>query len=316
MPQRNKNTPRQRHCISKRSSPYNVDFPKGKNDIRTWPGFETSEKAFFIQHGCPGCIKCTPKSNNSICKGRIDLLRSSAKRINWNWAEAASKLADKFSDCAPTKYACGSPACAVCLRRYRINMIAAIDRFFPRGKDFLFITLLSKDWVVHENEIFSLKAKNIVNTVRYQLDQCGLKDSVPVIGFIDGEYNAEKKQFCLHMHLLMPPFIADILKDSLGRYYTKGKHNEIFHRPMDIRSLGHENDRERTLLYMIKTYWGRVMESEKSKSRNGKVRKAIQGRPHNLYLLWLNQYKFSELRLLYGVRLKNNDFVISCVKRK
>lgn len=284
-----KRTAKKPRKMNARNDPYYYTWLYNPKKVRKWEkefSFDTEDKSI---------------SEQDI---RIELLHAASKRKSWSHALAASDLADKLIMCAGKHDACGSMACPTCVRRWRINMITAMDRFFP-DKPFAFVTLLSKYWV--KKDIFQLKAATILSTVRKQFEAASpILSCGPAIGFIDGEYWEKEELFCLHVHIAMPAKYTGKLEKLAYQFYNAERHNGMFSKPKVTMQV--TKSKVRLLNYLLKTYW---VKKASGKKRDTKDRHRIKGRPHTMYLLWLDQYRISNLRILHNIQFNSKGGIVS-----
>lgn len=125
-------------------------------------------------------------------------------------------------------------------------------------------------------------------------------------GVIEGEYWEKEELFCLHVHIAMPAKYTGKLEKLAYQFYNAERHNGMFSKPKVTMQV--TKSKVRLLNYLLKTYW---VKKASGKKRDTKDRHRIKGRPHTMYLLWLDQYRISNLRILHNIQFNSKGGIVS-----
>ena len=225
-------------------------------------------------------------------------------------------LAVKLADCAQD-YRCESSACPQCVRHNRRGFYPAatvLSKQYNMDNQRT-VTLIYYSEAMTSKELKYFTPNRLTERVRKQLTRCGFQN--PVIGGLELDYHEDIDLWIPHFHLLVTNDI-DPLETLREKYLikekrtpSKGTHTTPTSRPMMVQRLKRP---PKQLSYLCKQRWqsisayiGTVKGKRKRKTR--KLR--LKGYKFILSLIVLDSYTFSDLMILYKVRVVNNEFKVS-----
>ena len=268
-------TRRQNQEIARRRfDPWQTDLPARDFDPgKIVPGFESLAAA---------------RSESQI---RQECLREGQK-------ETHQQLADRLAACNRGR-PCLSPACSLCVGRFRIWCISQALRFFEDEADLIAVTIINDEHAVPRRHLKTVDARRMGRTLRQQMRRVQLE--APIIGGIDGDYREKTEQWRPHFHLIAPASTRPAFRELNERFY-KGKGDS--YRPVKISEVG---DRAEQVSYCFKGYW-------RSKSwffSEGEWREGSGGRlagyRQRQWLLWRDRFSISDFMFLFGARRYGNE---------
>lgn len=221
-------------------------------------------------------------------------------------------LAEKLAQCEGAHNPCGSLACPVCNRRWRLVETNGFVRFCQENncRGVAHVTLLADAWSVSESDYKAIKLSNINAVIRYQLKQAGFDRFI--LAYIEAENDDDRKTLDFHVHMLIPYKNKSGTKTKLkilrDRFYTTVRHAK-FSKPMVVQFVEmHEvRDMLKVTTYAQKSYWGRT--NEAARKRNVKYR--IKNPLHSRLLVWLDAHHRSNVRIIIGASFRQGVFTLS-----
>ncbi|MBX3617242.1 hypothetical protein [Nitrosomonas sp.] len=223
-------------------------------------------------------------------------------------------LAEKLADCAQD-YRCESPACPRCVRHNRrgfYDAAAALSKQHDRANQRT-VTLIYYSEAMTNEELESFDPNRLTERVRKQLTRSGFQN--PVIGGLELDYHEDIDLWIPHFHLLVTNDIEplEILREKYFRKEkrptSKGTHTTPTSRPMMVQRLKRP---PKQLSYLCKQRWQSIsayIAIVTGKRRTDKHR--LETYKFILSLIVLDSYTFSDLMILYKVRVVNNEFKVS-----
>lgn len=223
-------------------------------------------------------------------------------------------LAGKLADCA-TDYRCESPACPQCVRHNRrgfYHAATALSKQHDMANQRT-VTLIYYSEALISKELKDFNPNRLTERVRKQLTRCGF--NYPVIGGLELDYHEDIDLWIPHFHLLVTNDIEplEILREKYLRKEkrppSKGTHTTPTSRPMMVQKLKRT---PKQLSYLCKQRWQSIsayIAIVAGKRRTDKHR--LETYKFILSLIVLDSYTFSDLMILYKVRVVNNEFKVS-----
>lgn len=223
-------------------------------------------------------------------------------------------LAEKLADCAKD-YRCASPACPQCVRHNRrghYNAAAALSKLHDMANQRT-VTLIYYSEAKTSEELEHFDPILLKDRLRQQLIRCGFKH--PVIGGLELDYHEDTKRWIPHFHLLVVDD-AEPLDKLRKKHFKKEKRpaSESMHttptsRAMMVQELKHP---PKQLSYLCKQRWQSIcayINIVTGKRRTKKYRLELY--KFILSLAVLDSYTFSDLMILYRVRVVSNEFRVT-----
>ena len=261
----------------------NPDFYDIKKDL---PGFESKQ----------ACIKESQIRQKALIK------------------EGYHDLAGKLADCAED-YRCESPACPQCVRHNRrgfYHAAAVLSEQYDLANQRT-VTLICYSEAMTNEELENFDPNRLKEKVRKQLTRCGFEN--PVIGGLELYYHEDIGLWIPHFHLLVVDD-AEPLITLRKKHFKKEKRptsdnppTSYISRSMMVQELKHPPEQ---LSYLCKQRWQSIcayIDTVKGKRKTRKLR--LKGYKFILSLAVLDRYTFSDLMLLYRVRIVNNEFRVT-----
>lgn len=223
-------------------------------------------------------------------------------------------LAGKLADCA-ADYRCESPACPKCVRHNRrgfYHAATALSKQHDMANQRT-VTLIYHSEALTSEELKDFNPNRLTERVRKQLTRCGFQN--PVIGGLELDYHEDIELWIPHFHLLVTNDTEplEILREKYlakeKRPPSKSTHTTPTSRPMMVQKLKRP---PKQLSYLCKQRWQSIcayIDSFKGKRRTDKHR--LETYKFILSLIVLDSYTFSDLMILYKVRVVNNEFKVS-----
>lgn len=228
--------------------------------------------------------------------------------------EGYHDLAEKLADCAED-YRCASPACPQCVRHNRrghYHAAAALSKQHDMANQRT-VTLIYYSEAMTSKELKDFDPKRLTERLRKQLTRCGFKN--PVIGGLELDYHEDIKRWIPHFHLLVVDD-AEPLDTLRKKHFKKEKRptsdsssTSYISRSMMVQELKHP---PKQLSYLCKQRWQSIcayIDIVTGKRKTRKLR--LKGYKFILSLTVLDSYTFSDLMLLYRVRVVNNEFRVT-----
>lgn len=228
--------------------------------------------------------------------------------------EGYHDLAGKLADCAED-YRCESPACPQCVRHNRrgfYHPTTALSKQYNRANQRT-VTLIYYSEALTSEELKDFYPNRLTERVRKQLTRGGFQN--PVIGGLELDYHEDIGLWIPHFHLLVVDD-AEPLITLRKKHFKKEKRpaSESMHttptsRAMMVQELKHPPEQ---LSYLCKQRWQAIrayIDIVTGKRRTKKYRLELY--KFILSLAVLDSYTFSDLMLLYRVRVVNNEFRVT-----
>ncbi len=228
--------------------------------------------------------------------------------------EGYHDLAGKLADCAED-YRCESPACPQCVRIHRrgfYHAVTALSKLHDMANQRT-VTLIYYSEALTSEELKDFDPNRLTERVRKQLTRSGFQN--PVIGGLELDYHEDIGLWIPHFHLLVVDD-AEPLITLRKKHFKKEKRpaSESMHttptsRAMMVQELKHP---PKQLSYLCKQRWQSIcayIDIVTGKRRTKKYRLELY--KFILSLTVLDSYTFSDLMLLYRVRVVNNEFRVT-----
>jgi hypothetical protein len=210
---------------------------------------------------------------------------------------------------------CASPACPQCVRHNRrgfYNAATALSKQYNLTNQRI-VTLIYYSEVMTSKELKDFDPNRLTARVSKQLTRCGFEN--PVIGGLEIDYHEDIKRWIPHFHLLVTNDIeplAELRKKHFKkekRPTSKSTHTTPTSRAMMVQELKHP---PKQLSYLCKQRWQLIRPYKDPETDKRKTRKLrLKGYKFIRSLIVLNSYTFSDLMILYKVRVVNNEFRVS-----
>ena len=225
-------------------------------------------------------------------------------------------LAVKLADCA-ADYRCESPACPQCVRHNRrgfYHAAAALSKQHDMANQRT-VTLIYYSEALTSKELKDFDPNRLTERVRKQLTRCGFQN--PVIGGLELDYHEDIGLWIPHFHLLVTNDTEplEILREKYlakeKRPPSKGTHTTPTSRPMMVQRLKRP---PKQLSYLCKQRWQSIsayIGTVKGKRKRRTDKHRLETYKFILSLIVLDSYTFSDLMILYKVRVVNNEFKVS-----
>ncbi|MBS0298567.1 MAG: hypothetical protein JSR32_01320 [Proteobacteria bacterium] len=245
-----------------------------------------------------------------------DAANESQIRQNTLISEGYRSLAWDLAHCVK-KRPCMSPACPQCVRHNRRGFYHAATALSKQhnSANQRTVTLIYYSEAMTSKELKDFNPNRLTERVRKQLTRCGF--NYPVIGGLELDYHEDIKRWIPHFHLLVTNDIEplEILREKYlakeKRPPSKSTHTTPTSRPMMVQRLKRP---PKQLSYLCKQRWQSIcayiaIVKGKRKRKTRKLR--LKGYKFILSLIVLDSYTFSDLMILYKVRVVNNEFKVS-----
>lgn len=223
-------------------------------------------------------------------------------------------LAEKLADCTKD-YRCESPACPQCVRHNRrgsYHAAAVLSEQYDLANQRT-VTLICYSEAMTNEELENFDPNRLKEKVRKQLTRCGFEN--PVIGGLELDYHEDIGLWIPHFHLLVVDD-AEPLITLRKKHFKKEKRptsdnppTSYISRSMMVQELKHPPEQ---LSYLCKQRWQSIcayIDIVTGKRKTRKLR--LKGYKFILSLAVLDRYTFSDLMLLYRVRIVNNEFRVT-----
>lgn len=223
-------------------------------------------------------------------------------------------LAGKLADCAED-YRCESPACPQCVRHNRrgfYHAAAVLSEQYDLANQRT-VTLICYSEAMTNEELESFDPNRLTARLSKQLTRCGFEN--PVIGGLELDYHEDIDLWIPHFHLLVVDDISPLVT-LRKKHFKKEKRptsdnppTSYISRSMMVQELKHPPEQ---LSYLCKQRWQLIRPYEDPETGKRKTRKLrLKGYKFILSLAVLDRYTFSDLMLLYRVRIVNNEFRVT-----
>lgn len=257
---------------SRKLDPWQTDFPQPEFDPReVLPRFEK------------------PKAARKERRFRQSILREGQRT-------AHHRLAAKLDRCSGDDR-CLSPACPLCVGRFRIWYIGEMLRCLDDVEDLIFVTIINDEHAVPPNGLKECDPRRMSNGLRQQMKRVGF-GNVPIMGGIDGDYRERTEQWRPHFHFVAPASAEPAFRELRKRFYCS---SDQTHKPLVIKRVG---NRAKQVSYCFKGYW----RSKISYTVGNQMRERARRLPayrHREWLLWRDRFDISDFMFLYGARRSN-----------
>lgn len=253
----------------------------------------SKKKPWFVK-------KPKPQHNISLLSDKFETLNDAKKELKYrikclknSGLKKDLELAKWIGACRTSK-PCGSGACSICMRNYRIWLVGHMLRIFSEYNDTYYVTLIIMDRYMEIDNLSSISVKKAKDRLRTQLRRCGLGSAVIVGGF-ESDLDFEDNLWIPHFHLIVANANRSKLEKLRKKFY-KGN------RAMNIM----ESDDSASLYsYILKSYF------KYRKSSNNKIR--IGDKEQIAVLHFLSKLGLHERAFLLGLKRSGRKIVKSSV---
>lgn len=239
-------------------------------------------------------VKC--KEENNI---RVKHLRKKGK-------EEGRILALKIDECT-LKHPCGSGACRLCSRAFRVLIFNRTKRFLEScNLPCSLVTIVYFQDAMTDAQLAKMELASLKSRLRKQLHRAGLKSEV--IGSFELDYQSDIELWMPHFHLLVfanRDEIEALRGPLLKKNFLKGL-NRIF-KPLRVDKIKEFDD---LITYIYKFIWEDrkrfPIKKEYRKKKSGKEeyrtkKHRLSPERHAMALLALDRFGFNGLRFSSGV---------------
>lgn len=214
-----------------------------------------------------------------------------------------------------TERRCISPACPQCVRIHRrgfYHAATALSKQYDLVNQRI-VTLIYYSEAMTNEGLMNFDPKQLTGRTYKQLVRCGFEN--PVIGGLEIDYHEDIKRWIPHFHLLVTND-AEPLTELRKKHFKKEKRptsdnppTSYISRSMMVQELKHPPEQ---LSYLCKQRWQLIRPYEDPETDKRKTRKLrLKGYKFILSLTVLDSYTFSDLMLLYRVRVHRNEFRVT-----
>ncbi len=214
-----------------------------------------------------------------------------------------------------TERRCISPACPQCVRIHRrgfYHAATALSKQYDLVNQRI-VTLIYYSEAMTSKELKDFDPNRLTERLRKQLARCGFEN--PVVGGLELDYHEDIGLWIPHFHLLVVDD-AEPLVTLRKKHFKKEKRptsdnppTSYISRSMMVQELKHPPEQ---LSYLCKQRWQSIcayIDIVTGKRRTKKYRLELY--KFILSLAVLDSYTFSDLMLLYRVRVVNNEFRVT-----
>lgn len=217
--------------------------------------------------------------------------------------DAAKALAAKLDGCS-SRRPCLSRASARCALPFRLSMTRAVLSLFVGTEKLWLITFSVPRAVAFGGEVgldrpkLPRSPRLLRGWLRRELVRARLSD-VPLLGWIEVDYNRKRKRYVVHFHLIAGDVDEDRF-DTLGkRIRSACKNGWAFDiRPVDADAWA------KTVSYAFKCYPSRY-DSEWEDKNKGR----LTGRLARRIYVWMDKFEFEDFVFAQGFRRYSRGFV-------
>jgi hypothetical protein len=203
-------------------------------------------------------------------------------------------------------------ASSLFMRDLRLRVPGALLEFLDNypGTDIRVVTAIHPSWCFKANQLLLVDARKTTNQFRTHLNRAGVTKAPGfLITCLHGEFEPFSQEFQLHFHGICA---GEKLK-AFNRLRNKQGYVRTpkIYRPIVINRI---QDRPRQLSYIMQSFWpkkarvpidgGDFYRRERTKTR---IREPFQ----SVYLVWLDQWRFSDICLLNGIHIQGGKMVLS-----
>ncbi|MEQ1779359.1 MAG: hypothetical protein ABL863_12530 [Nitrosomonas sp.] len=271
------------------------------------PNKQSKNRHFYdIENDLPGFESEEDAANESQIRKKL-LLKEINGRQAWD-------LSWDIAHCA-TGHRCASPACPKCVRHNRqgfYHAAAVLSKQYSTSNQRT-VTLICYSEAMTSKELKDFDPNRLTERLRKQLTRCGFEN--PVIGGLEIDYHEDIKRWIPHFHLLVTNDIEPLV-ELRKKHFKKEKrpasdsmHTTPTSRAMMVQELKHPPEQ---LSYLCKQRWQLIRPYEDPETGKRKTRKLrLKGYKFIRSLIVLDSYTFSDLMLLYRVRVVNNEFRVT-----
>lgn len=195
---------------------------------------------------------------------------------------------------------CGSAACRICARSYRIGMVHKYKDRLDEGK-WWFVTLMFYDKAMTHKEFYRWGERDLAklkNQLYYQMRKVKLE--AHVLGGFDVGFSKEHDKWIPHFHLLTNAKKSDINK--IRPFMNRESNMKAFDgklKPMQILPFDGSLD---ALTYCHKGYWMERVTKVKEDGTTSRWKTRLRGVKFRLSIVKRHEFKFSGMHFEYGGR--------------
>lgn len=253
--------------------------------------------------------------------------RLRAQRLSWPSvqssdivdADKAVALSDVLLAASDGKVIPATMASATYLRRQRIKLASSLWQFLDeRPLAAATFTLLSKDWQVPVDELEKADPRRVLNGCRSDLIRQGAGSADgAIIMANDGQFEPNRKIYGLHVHGVA---VGEEMIRSIDSLRGLAKYRPVkasaavagISRPVRISREPLQN-LPHPLTYLLKSYWPCrwAPDSDEEQQRKERRKRRIPEPYHSQLLLWLNQWRLSDMTLMIGMYVGATGFALS-----
>ncbi len=250
---------------------------------------------------------------------RATLLRKAARSYPETIdREAALALAAKLEAAGNGGEVPESLACSTYMRGQRINISGAMLKFIneSRAMKAQAVTIIPVTWEFAHRELGGVLPMLLLAALRASLYEKGAAQANGwLICFIHGEYDAIAKVFRLHVHGYAYGEMVQVV-DRLRllpnyktqRYLRDGSLSPVYRRVQIRRKPSTSLPKQVT--YRLQSYWpSRAIIIRDDKRIRARQKQRIDEPYHSQMLLWLDQWKISDLTLMIGLRVTKDGLI-------
>ena len=232
-------------------------------------------------------------------------------------ADICAALSNQLLAASNGKVIPASLASATYLRKQRINLASSLWQFvdecpLPAAT----FTLVSKDWQVPADQLDDVAPREPLNSIRSDLNRQGASSAEGAILMVhDGEFEPNRKIYSQHFHGITVGREMIQCIDSLrglAKYRPVDASAAVagIKRPVRISREPLQN-LPQPLTYLLKSYWPcrwAPVDEEQPKERR---KRRIPEPYHSQLLMWLDQWRLSDLTLMMGMYVGATGFALS-----
>lgn len=275
-------------------------------------GFETVVQCHAEDASRALSLRATAQAISAISNGiRPTPANSQVMRLNLD-PQAALNLADRLQAGTESGVPPQTLASSLFMRDIRLRVPGALLEFLDNypGTDIRVVTAIHPSWCFKANQLLLVDARKTTNQFRTHLNRAGITKAPGfLIAFLHGEFEPFSQEFQLHFHGICA---GEKLK-AFNRLRNKQGYVRTpkIYRPIVINQI---QDRPRQLSYIMQSFWpkkARVPIDGGDFYRRERTKTRIKEPFQSVYLMWLDQWRLSDLCLMNGVHIQGGKMVLS-----